>query len=300
MAYMQANVEDYQLFLRWIHHRIKNNKNCLIITVGSTGSGKSYSNLRLATDADDTFDMTRGCFSPEEFMGITDSGTLKKKGAAILYDDAGISLNSKNWYDITNKMINYYLQIARADNQILFFNTPDISFLDSSARKLFHMMLETVGIDYKRKVVRIKPKFLQVNKTSGKVYAKYIIVKRGVGFGSKRKIKVIEVPMPKQNLVDAYEIKKAMFVKRLKKDIMQAISTKNLKELTDRQYTIYNARKMGVDEEEIAKNLNISVRSVYYHEEAIKKKGFELEIDKRLREDFQNQPKSKEKGGTSP
>ena len=274
---MQQNADNYELFKRWITHRIAKNKNVLIITLGSTGSGKSFSNLRILEDIDNQFNVDRAAFKPEEFMNIVDSGILRKKGAGVLYDDAGITLNSKNWYDITNKMINYYLQIARSDNQILMFNTPDMSFLDASSRKLFHMMLVTAGIDYEKGVVRLKPKFLQTNKTTGKVYAKYLIVKKGVGYGSKRKIKMIEVPLPSQELIDAYDVKKKAFVKDLKKHIIDSIATRNLKELTDRQLSVLNAKKAGISKEEIAKQMDISVRTVYKHEEALKKKGFDVE-----------------------
>ena len=277
MAYMKQNAENYEIFKRWIRHRIKNNKNVLLITVGGTGTGKSYSNLRILEDVDNTFDINRVAFKPEGFMAITDSGILKKKGAGILYDDAGVTLNSKNWYEISNKMVNYYLQIARADNQILAFNTPDISFLDSSARKLFHMILITVGIDYERKTVRLKPKFLQINKTTGKVYAKYLIVKKGKGYGSRRKIRMIDVPMPSPELIKAYESKKKVFIRGLKRQIIDAISMKNLKELTDKQFLIWNAKKAGITKEQIAERMGVSVRTVYKHEESIKKKGYSLE-----------------------
>lgn len=277
MAYMQVNAENYELFKRWIKYRIKKNKNVLLITVGGTGTGKSYSNLRILEDVDNTFDVERVAFTPKQFMAITDSGILKRKGAGILYDDAGITLSSKNWYDITNKMINYYLQIARRENQILAFNTPDMSFIDSSARKLFHMILITSGIDYKRKIVKLKPKFLQINKTTGKIYAKYLIVKKGTGYGSRKKIKMIEVPLPSQKVVKAYEEKKKVFVSSLKKQIIEAIGMKTLKELTDRQYLVYNARKMGISKEDIAKSMDISTRTVYKHLEAAKKKGFDTE-----------------------
>jgi DNA-binding CsgD family transcriptional regulator len=277
MAYIKDNAENYQLFLRWIANRISNNKNVLILTLGGTGTGKSYGDSRIAQDCDSTFDINRTCFKPEEFMNITESGILKAKGAAILYDDAGITLNSRNWYDLTNKMINYYLQIARADNQILLFNTPDISFLDSAARKLFHLVLITNGIDYSKKVVKMKPLFLQINKTSGKVYTKYITVKKGTGYGARRQIKQIEVPLPSEDFIKSYENKKKIFVKSLKKNILEAITQQNLKKLTDRQMLIYNARRTGVDPDEIAKSLDIGVRTVYKHEEAIKKKGYSLE-----------------------
>ena len=75
---MQQNADNYELFKRWIAHRIAKNKNVLIITLGSTGSGKSFSNLRILEDIDNQFNVDRAAFKPEEFMNIVDSGMINK------------------------------------------------------------------------------------------------------------------------------------------------------------------------------------------------------------------------------
>ena len=46
----------------------KRNKNFVMLFVGQTGSGKSYSALRLAEMLDDTFDINRVKFKAKDFM----------------------------------------------------------------------------------------------------------------------------------------------------------------------------------------------------------------------------------------
>lgn len=273
----QNNEENYEIFLRWIAHRIKKKKNVLIITVGGTGTGKSYSNLRAAYDVDNLFNENSMALKPLEFLNVVNSQFMKRNGASLLYDDAGITLSSKNWYSATNKMINYYLQIARADHHVLFFNTPDISFIDSTTRKLFHLMLITAGIDYERGIVRLKPLFLQTNPSTGKVYAKYLVVRKGKGYGSRRKLNIIEVPLPPKALIDAYEAKKRVFVDKLKEEIIQTFEEKTTKNLTYKQEMAFNSRKAGLSVEDIAKQMGITPKNVYEHLIKAKKKGFDLE-----------------------
>jgi len=129
MAYLKADGSGYNLFLKYLKSRIRLNKNILVICTRPTGSGKSYSNLRICQDVDDTFDAKKVSFGPEQFMAIINSGELKGKGAAMLYDEAGVTFNARNWYSVSNKMLHYFLQTCRANNQMLFFNAPDISLL---------------------------------------------------------------------------------------------------------------------------------------------------------------------------
>ena len=37
-----------EIFLRWINNRFDKNKNCIVVTTGPTGSGKSYLDLKKA------------------------------------------------------------------------------------------------------------------------------------------------------------------------------------------------------------------------------------------------------------
>lgn len=276
MAYLKADTTGYNLFIRYMLSRIRLNKNNLCICTGPTGSGKSYSNLRLCQDADDTFDIKKVSFGPEQFMAIINSGELKGKGAAMVYDEAGVSFNARNWHSISNKMLNYFLQTCRSNNQILFFNAPDISFLDAGARKLFHIHLETAGIDHTRKEVILKPLCLQVAQGSGKVYKKYLKVKVFKGYGGVKKVKRIRVPLPDKELLAAYEEKKKGFVNQLNQEIYESIKQGNKKPLTEQQQKWYDLFQLGLSTEEIAEKLGINTRSSFSLKRFIRNKGYFL------------------------
>lgn len=276
MALIKGNTTGYNIFLRYLKARINNNKNNLGICTGPTGSGKSYSNLRISQDFDDSFDINKVSFGPEQFMSIINSGTLKGKGAAMLYDEAGVTFNARNWYSVSNKMLHYFLQTCRSQNQMLLFNAPDISFLDSGARKLFHIHLETCGINYEKKYVILKPLCLQVAQGSGKVYKKYLRVRVHGGYGGIKKVERINVPLPDKALIDAYEQKKAVFIEGLNKEIYQKIRQGNRKALTEKQQRWFDLHQTGLNVEEIAKKEGYNVTSSYKHRELILQKGYSL------------------------
>ena len=276
MALIRGDSTGYKIFLKYLKARVINNKNNMIICTGPTGSGKSWSNLRICEDADDTFDIKKVSFGPEQFMAIINSGELKGKGAAMIYDEAGVTFNARNWYSVSNKMLHYFLQTCRSQNQMLFFNSPDISFLDVGARKLFHIHLETCGINYDKKYVILKPLCLQIAQGSGKVYKKYLRVKVHNGYGGIKKVERIKVPKPNQELLDAYEEKKGEFVKQLNQEIYSKIKQGDKKSLTDKQQRWLDLFKLGLNPEEIAKKEGYSLQSSYKHREFILQKGYFL------------------------
>ena len=276
MALIKGNTEGYNIFLKYLKARVANNKNNMIICTGPTGSGKSWSNLRICKDADDTFDIKKVSFGPEQFMAVINSGELKGKGAAMLYDEAGVTFNSRNWYSVSNKMLHYFLQTCRSQNQMLFFNAPDISFLDVGARKLFHIHLETCGINYEKKYVLLKPLCLQVAQGSGKVYKKYLKVRAHEGYGGIKKVERIKVPIPDQELLDAYEEKKLGFVKELNAEIYSKIKQGNRKALTEKQQRWYDLFQLGLKPDEIAKKEGYSTENSYEHRKLILNKGYSL------------------------
>ena len=57
------------VLIQYIRDRVeKRNKNFVMLFVGATGSGKSYSALRLAEMLDKTFDIERVKFKAKDFM----------------------------------------------------------------------------------------------------------------------------------------------------------------------------------------------------------------------------------------
>lgn len=207
-------VKTYSL-VRYIHRRIKNNKNFLATITGPTGSGKSWSGLSMAELLDKNFTIDRVIFRAKDLMKLINSGDLKP-GSVIIWDEAGIDLSNRNWQSVTNKMLNALLQTFRHKNFILFFTVPYHDFIDSASRKLFHADFETQKINKVKMEVIIKPKLLQYNSNLAKWYRKYLKVQIN---GAMIKIKRWAIPKPSYALIKAYEDKRAMFTKDLNKDI---------------------------------------------------------------------------------
>ena len=166
--------QESDLLVEYVHDRIKKNKNFLCAFTGSTGSGKTYSALRFAQKLDPTFTPeNRVAFTPKRFMQILNGGELKV-GSVILFEEAGVALNSRKWQSKANILVNFVMQTFRHRNYIVIFTAPDFSFVDVSTRKLFHACFETVNIDKKKQMCFVKPLFIQVNQRSGKIYYKYL------------------------------------------------------------------------------------------------------------------------------
>jgi len=281
-------------FFDYIRWRVKNSKNFLCSTIGQTGSGKSYANLKgmeLLNPQKKPEEIVKNmCLTGLEFMDRLNSGQLDK-GDGLTLDEVGLSLSAKDWQSMSNRLINQVLQTFRHLNLIVFFNTPSFSFIDASSRRLFHSLWETMSIDFKTNVCEIKPLLVQTNARTGVQYFKYLRVndkQHGL-----LPLKRIYLKLPSKKLTDLYEIKKDKFTKQLNKRIyaeLQEIENKSLnkKPLTEHQQNIYNMIKDGMKYEAIANKLGVSKQAVKGTVGLIRKK---VTIEPKNR---RNMPKSPE------
>lgn len=220
------NTGEGEFFNKWMYRRlIAENKNVITAELGSTGSGKSYRDLRKAElwykyHFKEEFPSEHICFGVEQVMKLLAEGNLKK-GSVIIFEEAGVNLGSRDWQNKMSKMFNYILQSFRSMNLALFLNLPYLSMLDVQARNLLHYYAESVGIRQDTKQNECKPFFVQIAQGTGKVYRKYPKVIMG---GKKVKLKRFLWSMPSKNLVDAYEEKKLNYLKQLTKEYHTKIS----------------------------------------------------------------------------
>lgn len=206
-------------FVGYTQQRVRHNKNFLAAITGPTGSGKTYSALKLAELTDPNFSADQIVFTPKEFMNLLNSGNLKR-GSVIVFEEAGVSMNNKNWQSIVNKMLQFVFQTFRHENYIVYFTAPHFNFIDKSTRELFHCFLQTQSIDRRRKLCKIKPLFIQLDQRSGNIYYKYLRVITPQG---NAKMTKVLTGLASKDLIKEYETKKKKFTDALNKVVRKAI-----------------------------------------------------------------------------
>lgn len=122
---------------------------------------------------DETFEENmekRIVYDAKSFMDACKEIEEKKiHGAAIIWDEAGVGLSSRDWYDISNKSINYAIQVLGYLHPYIFFVTQDASFLDAQPRKLLTNFLK-----FQEKITNILQLKYLISKSID-VQEKYII-----------------------------------------------------------------------------------------------------------------------------
>lgn len=149
---------------------VERNLNALIGIFGPTGSGKTYSAVRLAELVDPAFDIHRIAFDVGPFMQLVDSNL--PRGSAILFDDAGLGMNSRDWQSASNKILSKVSQAFRYKHFLAIITAPDIGMIDSQVRTLFHLILQTTRKDTAKKTVTLMPIRWQRG-ADGNLYTKF-------------------------------------------------------------------------------------------------------------------------------
>lgn len=252
-------------FLRYFHNRINKNKNCIIVIVGETGGGKSYSALRLGEVLDPKFDINRVAFNAEEFLRLLEKSKKElPRGSVILFDESGVAFQARNFMSLINKSLSYALQTCRFKNHIIILTVPDMKFIDSQGRRLIHMFLVASKVLIKKKRVRLRPYIISINHRTGEKYEITPRIRRGA-----RIIKVhkIEVGLPSAKLRHAYEKIKEKYANKLYRSAIDEMSKNgedNKKDiLTERQRLVKIYDEAEVSTGKIASLLKITKRRVY-------------------------------------
>lgn len=263
---------------QYIMNRIQNNKNFVCAITGQTGSGKSWSAVRLGEVLDPEFDVRNICFTSREFMDLVNGKTKKlKRGSVIVFDEVQVSMSHLDYQSLQAKVLNYVFQTFRHRNFILFMTSPHFSFINASLRKLFHSRMETVAIDHNKKLCKLKPFLIQVNQRTGDSYFKYLrVYRKGLGLAP---IKSVGVGMPSKELIKEYEDKKTRFTMELN-DSIQADLNKlenkgkpEAKPLTEIQERIVTLLLDNKTLEEVAKEMGNNPRYITAQMNFIRKKG---------------------------
>jgi hypothetical protein len=209
-------MDDFQIGPLVRKRLLEQNKNWLAVFCGPTGSGKSYCALTTARQIDPEFTIERVVFKIEDLMNLLNSGKLKK-GNAIVFDEAGVGIPAREWYSISNKAMGYLMQTFRNLNLAVILTTPNLGYIDTQIRGLFHAYIETERIDRKARKVEAKYYFIRATPRTGKIYYKYPRVFSESG--KETIVDAIYIPAPDAKLSSTYEKKKTEFTQQLNMDI---------------------------------------------------------------------------------
>jgi len=129
-------------FLDQIYHRVAiQGRNMIFLFMGDNGTGKSWGAINFARLFDSRFDLNHKLvYEPAEFFDALDY--IKYRGEVIVWDEAGVGMNSREWNSLFNKVVSKTLQIFREATPgriVLIFATPRKIFMDKTARIMLNM-----------------------------------------------------------------------------------------------------------------------------------------------------------------
>lgn len=133
--------------IRMLKDRNTKNKNWVMMIVGETGDGKSWTAYKIGEDYDPGFDYTRFCFEPTQFMRAVKE---LPSGSVMVYDDAGVTFSASNFWEEVNMIIGWTLQSFRYRIVNLIFTMPASVLLDRKGRISAHYKLSLMRQGYGR------------------------------------------------------------------------------------------------------------------------------------------------------
>lgn len=195
------------------------NQDYKTIFTGECGEGKSYGAMRLAELIDPTFNIDRVVFHAEEFLKLMNRKDLKK-GSVIIWDEASVSLDARDFQTIFNKLLNNILVTMRYKNYVLIFTVPSADFIDKRARHLLDSLIDLRKVDHKNKKSYAKFYVYKHYHAFGKTYLKAPVM---IINGEPKITGSVRFSLPSEPLRVAYEKKKKEFGDNLTKETLNGI-----------------------------------------------------------------------------
>ena len=213
-------------WIRWSVHRVKRRNNSTNMRfTGDTGSGKSWSALSVAEDCAKLlgYELQR----ENIFFSITDiikkvSKDDPKAGTVFFLDEQQIGASSKDHNSVKGEAYTAFMSTVRSKRYIFISTLPFADMTIKKVRRLFHLEIETQGINYSNKTVRTKPRMLDHSKTKDKVYRKMLLIvykDYKTGITRTKKLNTWDIGKPSQRIIEIYELMKQEFQKALYKHL---------------------------------------------------------------------------------
>lgn len=202
-----------------IRDDLRNGRNANMLIVGAPRSGKSWTALRLAEIVDEHFTIDQVVWDIPQFMSLINSDKVHD-GSVVIFDEAGVSINARDWYEKMNKKAMMILQTYGYKHLCVIFTTPSISYVDSQSRRLFNYTIETTN-----RYGMVKLRVSQYNPVKDKTYNKQPTI-NGIA------IPVMYLNRPSRKLCGDYERLSIKWKNKLSKEIEEEFKAASGKEIS--------------------------------------------------------------------
>jgi hypothetical protein len=206
---------------RWTVNRVKRRNNSTNVRfTGDTGSGKSWSGLSFAEKCAKLLGTKIGkeniYFSIRDVIGKV-AEEEPKPGTIFFIDEQQVGAGAKDHQSKKNKAYTAFLSTVRSNRYIIITTLPFSDMEDKQLRRLFHVELETQGINFSDNTVRTRPRYLEHSRVKDKTYRKRLVVVFSDSEGNRkaRKLSSWDISRPSQEIIDIYEPMKRSFKQKL-------------------------------------------------------------------------------------
>lgn len=202
-------------------YRLNTNRNWLAIITGETGSGKSWTAVKMGETLSQ---MTKQPFTDANIMfeaaDLLDFIQKSTPRSVAILDEAGVDLAAREFMSQRNRSMGKVFQVFRYKQLALIWTLPDLSMIDIQIRKLAHTFCETLPIDYKNEKTQIKWFNIFIDRWTGDITRQYPRIKIG---GVTYVTRVLKFGKPSMDIVRPYEKKKNVFFTKLLMDAQNDI-----------------------------------------------------------------------------
>lgn len=180
-------------------------KGRFMIVTGGVGDGKSMMAARLAEIVDPTFNVDRIAIAKTSiFIKLLREAVDGKigNGKAIMLDEAGCGIGSREWNTAQNRVLSLIFQIMRKLGLLVILTVPSKAMIDVTSQRLAKNYATAIGIDYDKKRSYFKIYNIRYNDWDDDLRRYFIKDKNG------EKINMWSLSLPKQLDIEEYEKRK--------------------------------------------------------------------------------------------
>ncbi len=256
---------ECDVLINHINKRYSKGLNTNIYIIGLSGTGKSSTSLRVGELLNESREEDVKVFLVDSFLELLRAVRASKPGDVIVIEEVSVLFPSKRAMAEENVNVGKVLDTCRKKELCIISNAPLWTSIDSHMRAMGHLIIETLKIVKKFKVVVSKFHRLQTNPLTGKTY-RHTMQRDG------RDVNRLVTRMPNKKVWDAYETGKDIFMDELykmmefkqgkKKEKQQkemGIVRVEIKELSEKELAIHQLVNVkGMSQRAAARQLNIS------------------------------------------